>query len=207
VSAAAIDWSTLGKVTSIKNQGNCGSCWSFSAIANFESSIAITKNVGGPDLSEQELVDCSAAYGNQGCNGGWMTNAFTYMKVYGISKETSYPYTAVTSLCKKRTPVYKVLGIYTSAANSACPGLLSLLTNRPVSVAVDATNWGPYKSGIFNNCGLSVNHGVLAVGRSLLGEWKIKNSWGTLWGEKGYIRLAAGNTCNVCTYPSYALPV
>jgi C1A family cysteine protease len=66
-------------------------------------------------------------------------------------------------------------------------------------VTVDATNWSPYKSGVFSNCGASINHAVLLVGVAG-GAWKIKNSWGTGWGESGYIRLAGGNTCGVCAY-------
>lgn len=75
----------------------------------------------------------------------------------------------------------------------------NVIQSKPLSVTVDASNWSSYRSGVFNNCGTSINHAVLLVGLQS-NEWKIKNSWGTSWGEGGYIRLASGNTCGVCSY-------
>jgi len=80
--------------------------------------------------------------------------------------------------------------------------LSNAITGRPISVAVDATNWSPYKSGVFNNCKASLNHGVTLVG-VVGGSWRIKNSWGAAWGESGFIRLATGNTCGICNVASY----
>jgi C1A family cysteine protease len=91
----------------------------------------------------------------------------------------------------------KISSIQTAAG---CNGMMSAITGRPLSITVDATNWSPYKSGVFSNCGASINHAVLLVGTDATGVWKVKNSWGTGWGENGFIRLAAGNTCGVCTY-------
>jgi C1A family cysteine protease len=152
-------------------------------------------------------MDCSGSYGNNGCNGGWMVSAFKYIRDKGVHTEAAYPYRAKKQSCQQKVSgsVYKITGYV--EVTSGCTGLAASLLNRPHSVAVDATNWSSYSSGIFNNCGLSVNHGVLLVGISLSSEWKIKNSWGIGWGESGYMRLAAGNTCNICTYPSYPLPV
>lgn len=136
-------------------------------------------------FSEQQLVDCSGKYGNQACNGGLMTNSFKFVKDNGIGEETSYPYTAVQGTCKMATGFFKISG-YTEITN--CNDLANALVSRVVSVAVDATNWSRYSSGVFNNCSTRLNHGVTLVGMSDA-SWSIKNSWGTGWGEKGFIRL------------------
>jgi C1A family cysteine protease len=189
-----VDWTTKGKVTSVKNQGQCGSCWAFSAVGALESwGLFKGQNV---NLSEQQLVDCSRPQGNQGCNGGWPSSALTYVKANGITTESAYPYTAKDGSCRTQGGSFKIAG-YTSF--SGCNGLSSQINNSPVSVTVDATNWSPYKSGVFTNCAASINHAVLLVG-VLNGAWKIKNSWGAGWGEAGYIRIGSGNTCGVCAY-------
>jgi len=189
-----IDWTSQGKVSSVKNQGQCGSCWAFSAVGTLESySLFKGQSV---NLSEQQLVDCSRPQGNQGCNGGWPSNALKYVQSYGITTESAYPYAAKDQACKVQGGSFKIAG---QVSHSGCSGLTSGINSHPISIAVDATNWGSYKSGVFNNCATSLNHAVLLVG-VVGGNWKIKNSWGTGWGESGYIRLAAGNTCGVCAY-------
>jgi cathepsin L len=192
---AAVDWSTQGKVSRIKNQGQCGSCWSFSATGVAESWALFSGKSW--DLSEQQLVDCSASYGNHGCNGGWPSSALKYVKDHGLTTESSYPYVAKTNACVKQGGEFHISNVLTA---SGCAGLSSGITARPLSITVDATNWSQYKTGVFNNCGASINHAVLLVGTDAAGVWKVKNSWGTSWGEGGYIRLAAGNTCGVCAY-------
>jgi len=148
-------------------------------------------------LSEQQLVDCSGPQGNHGCNGGWPSSALNYVKAYGIASESEYPYVAATRSCQKNGGSFKISG-YASA--SGCTGLQNAIQSRPISVTVDATNWSSYKSGIFGNCASSINHAVLLVG-VVGGNWKIKNSWGTGWGESGFIRLnGSGSTCGVCSY-------
>jgi C1A family cysteine protease len=192
-----VDWVASGKVSNVKNQASCGSCWAFSAIAALESAYLIKGTT--VLLSEQQLVDCSGSYGNYGCNGGWMDSAFQYIIDHGITTETAYPYVAKNQVCQTDSGSYKLSGFVDVAG---CDNLFNALNQQPVSVAVDASNWSPYRSGVFSNCGTSVNHGVLLVGANT-DYWKIKNSWGTSWGESGYIRLARGNTCAVCQYPSY----
>lgn len=147
-------------------------------------------------LSEQQLVDCSSSYGNQGCNGGWPSSALKYVKDLGLASESEYSYTARTGSCKKQGGSFRISSI---GSASGCNGLSNEIQNRPVSVTVDATNWSRYSSGVFSNCAASINHAVLLVGVSS-NNWKIKNSWGTGWGESGFIRLASGNTCGVCQY-------
>jgi len=193
---ADIDWQAAGKVSPVKNQGQCGSCWAFSAVAALESAVLIQQ--GSTDyFSEQQLVDCSRSYGNQGCNGGWMDSAFQYIKDKGISTQDQYPYVARDQSCKIDSGARKVTGFVDVPG---CDNLWNTLSARPVSVAVDASNWSPYRSGILSTCGSSVNHGVLLIGATD-GYWRIKNSWGTGWGETGFIRLGRGNTCAICNYP------
>jgi hypothetical protein len=193
-----VDWTTQGAVTPVKNQGNCGSCWAFSATGGLEG-LSKLKDGALESFSEQQLVDCSGSYGNQACNGGLMDNAFKFVKDHGIVHEADYPYKAVKQTCSKTGGDYKITG-FTDIKN--CNDLATALTGRPVSVAVDATNWSPYKSGVFNNCKTSLNHGVTLVGVTDQ-YWKVKNSWGTTWGEAGFVRLARGNTCGICNVASY----
>ena len=193
-----IDWKADGKVTAVKNQGACGSCWAFSATAAQESAILLA---GGEtvSLSEQQLVDCSRSYGNQGCNGGWMDSAFEYARDKGLTTTSAYPYVARDQACKIDSGDYKVVD-YVDVPG--CTDLLNALSARPVSVAVDASVWSAYRSGILSNCAKNVNHGVLLIGATD-DFWRIKNSWGTGWGESGFIRLSRGDTCAICQYPSY----
>lgn len=193
-----VDWVSQGAVTDIKNQGQCGSCWAFSATGGLEGLSKLAYN-NLQSFSEQQLVDCSGSYGNQACNGGLMDNAFKFVKDHGIVHESEYPYKAVKQTCSKNSGDFKISG-FTDVKN--CNDLATAVTGRPVSVAVDATNWSPYKSGVFNNCKASLNHGVLLVGITDQ-YWWVKNSWGTTWGEKGFIRLARGNTCGICNVASY----
>ena len=198
ISVGDADWTTQGAVTPVKNQGQCGSCWAFSTTGSLEGLSKIGYGTL-ESFSEQQLVDCSGSYGNQACNGGLMDNAFKYVKAVGIVHEDEYQYKAVKQACSKNGGPFKISG-FTDVKD--CNTLATAITGRPVSVAVDATNWSQYKSGVFNNCQKSLNHGVLLVGVSDQ-FWRIKNSWGTSWGESGFVRLARGNTCGICNAASY----
>ena len=193
-----IDWVAAGKVTPVKNQAQCGSCWAFSAVAAIESGLLVAGQ-GATNLSEQQLVDCSRSYGNQGCNGGWMDSAFQYVRDKGLTTTQAYPYVARDQACAIDSGSVKIKSFVDVPG---CDNLWNALSGRPVSVAVDASNWSSYKSGVFSTCGTAVNHGVLLVGATD-NYWVIKNSWATGWGENGFIRLARGNTCAICGYPSY----
>jgi C1A family cysteine protease len=195
---ADVDWTTVGAVTDVKNQGQCGSCWAFSTTGGLEG-LSFTGFNQLQSFSEQQLVDCSSSYGNQGCNGGLMTNSFKFVHDHGIVLESAYSYKGVQGKCTTPGGDFKISG-YTEVTN--CNDLANALVTRVVSVAVDATNWSRYSSGVFNNCQTRLNHGVTLVGMSDQ-FWRIKNSWGTGWGEKGFIRLARGNTCGVCNMASY----
>lgn len=146
-----------------------------------------------------------------GCNGGYFTYVYNYAKTTAIANSTIYPYTASASSCKASASnrgLYKVSS-YSASTYNSCPSLLAQLQKGPVAVAVDASYWYLYGSGIMSisscpNTG-TINHGVLLVGVDQCNNWKIQNSWGASWGEKGFIRLAAGSTCSVCLYGGYSV--
>lgn len=171
-----IDWTTKGAVSPVKNQGQCGSCWAFSAVGVMESHALLeNKQVS---LSEQQLVDCSHKYGNEGCNGGYNYQGLAYVKDNGIASTSEYPYTAKTQTCKIQGGSFKISSV---PSTKGCDGLAAAIALRPVGVSVDATNWSHYSSGIFSNCKTSLDHDVLLVGLSS-SSWKIKNSWSSSWG-------------------------
>lgn len=128
-----------------------------------------------------------------------MDNAFKFVKDHGIVSEESYPYVGVKQTCRISDGSFKISG-FTDI--KSCNDLANAITSRPISVAVDATNWSPYKSGVLNVCGSRLNHGVLLVGTKI-NSWTVKNYWGTTWGENGYINLANGNTCGICNSASF----
>ncbi|KMZ64943.1 Cysteine proteinase [Zostera marina] len=193
---ASVDWRTKGAVVPIKDQGNCGSCWAFSAVGAVEG---INQIVSGKliSLSEQELVDCDTIY-NEGCNGGIMEKAFEFIKSNGgVDTDADYPYKEQRNTCdlnKKNSKVVKIDGfeIVPIGEESA---LRKAVSHQPVSVSIDASSreFQLYNSGVFTGqCGTDLNHGVVAVG---YGEengfkyWIVRNSWGSNWGEGGYIRM------------------
>jgi len=212
--AITVDWVTKGAVTAIKNQGQCGSCWSFSTTGSVEGAhfLATGKLVS---LSEQDLVDRSTAEGNDGCNGGLMDDAFKYIiKNKGIDTEASYPYTATgPNACKfKAADVGATITGYTDVASGSETDLQSAVDKQPVSVAIDAshTSFQLYTSGVYYEpeCSATqLDHGVLAVGYGTEKSpfWYVKNSWGTDWGLKGYIYMSKdkNNNCGIATAASY----
>jgi cathepsin L len=210
---ASVDWRTKGAVTAVKDQGQCGSCWSFSTTGSVEGCHFLTtsKLVG---LSEENLVDCSDAQGNQGCDGGLMTQAMDYIiSNKGIDTESSYPYTAGngnSGSCKfKAADVGSTLAKYHNVKAHNETDLAVNVVLGPVSVAIDASqsSFQFYTSGIYSDPDCSsteLDHGVLSVGYGSLNTknyWIVKNSWNTDWGMKGYIWMAKDkhNSCGIAT--------
>ncbi|KAI6656663.1 Cathepsin L [Oopsacas minuta] len=210
---ASVDWRTKGVVTPVKNQGQCGSCWSFSATGSLEGQYAM-KNNKRLSFSEQQLVDCSTAEGNHGCQGGLMDFAFEYWKKYLEEQELDYPYKAMNMNCKYNASK----GItkdqsYKDIKSKDIASLKDAIANvGPISVAMDAshTSFQLYKSGIYDPFFCSetrLDHGVLAVGYGTedgKDYWLVKNSWTESWGDKGYFKIEVkGNKCGICTSASY----
>lgn len=211
---SSINWREKGAVTGVKNQFSCGSCWAFSAIGTLESQNFI-KNRKLIALSEQNLVDCTrgSPYNNYGCAGGWPVVALNYIKNNGgVNTEASYPYEAADGRCRFNehtigATVASVVGI--EIGNEFA--LATAVANEgPISVSIDASLFQHYKGGVFNepSCTGDVNHSVLVVGYGNDSEggayWLVKNSWGTSWGESGYIRMAR-NRNNQCLIANYAV--
>jgi len=209
-----VDWRTAGAVTPIKDQGQCGSCWAFSTTGSVEGAWQIAGNTL-VSLSEQELCDCSRAYGNEGCSGGLMYDAFKYIIANGgIDSEADYGYLARDETCNTAKEQNKVAHISSFAdvpANNEAQ-LVAAITKQPVSVAIEADqpSFQGYRSGVFNGpCGTNLDHGVLAVGYTDT-YFIVKNSWGVGWGDQGYILMARNaqppyGICGINMAASYPL--
>lgn len=207
----SVDWRQKGAVTQVKDQGQCGSCWSFSSTGGIEGAWFLA---GNPltSVSEQELVSCDKI--DSGCNGGLMDNAYTWLtqsKNGQITTEAAYPYTSGSgsvSSCKKsvKTVGAKISG-HKDVTHSESQMKAWIIQNGPLPIAVDAQeHWQTYTGGVVSNCnGKQLDHGVMAVGVTA-DYWIVKNSWGATWGESGYIRLAYGSDqCGLTQSPTAAL--
>ena len=209
--ADSIDWRTKGAVTPVKNQGQCGSCWAFSTTGSIEGAHHLaTGNL--VSFSKSNLVDCS--WLNHGCNGGLMHLAFMYAESHPLMTEADYPYTPHTSLLackyKKEKGVAKVT-TYKDVTKNSSAQLKAALNIGPVSVGIEADRpvFHAYTGGIINSttCGTTMDHGVLAVGygsENGVDYYIVKNSWGSDWGEQGFVRIAIADGAGICGIQSQA---
>ncbi|XP_055296407.1 procathepsin L-like isoform X2 [Sitodiplosis mosellana] len=190
-----VDWRDKGAVTEVKDQNPCGSCWAFAATGALESQHFIKTGKLVP-FSEQNLIDCSQSYGNEGCNGGWVDSAYKYIKDnVGINLEGCYPYEAKDNVCRYNP----------KSSATTIDGYMVI----PEGLAFRHLSRGIYTN---ENCSLlNLDHAVLAVGYGTdengQDYYIVKNSWGESWGNNGYIKMARNknNHCGIASVGIYPL--
>ena len=212
--AVPIDWRSKGAVNPIKDQGACASCWAFSANAAVEGAWAI-KTGTLYDLSQQYLMDCNK--GCRGCNGGAPSSSYVFLQKNTHIEQSEYPYTAEDGTCQSDSKTHTDVQTkgYKSISYNHPDLMKDALANQPLSVFVDGSSavFRTYSSGIFNSpdCGVFSNHCTDVVGWGIEGDtefWIMRNSWGTSWGEKGYMRLeiiSGPGVCGIHKQPQYPL--
>jgi len=205
----SVDWREKGAVTDVKNQGQCGSCWAFCTTEQIESYAAIeTGNL--PELSSQQVTSCTpnplSCGGTGGCMGSIPQLGYTYIQLFGHVADSDYPYTSGSTTedgdCMydftNTAPVVGITGYNTLEPNNQDAVMTHLAEVGPLGVAVYASGWGGYGGGVYSGCSydsnIALNHAVQLVGYGTDATdgdfWIVRNSWGTGWGEGGYIRLA-----------------
>ena len=207
----SVDWNERGAVTGVKDQGQCGSCWSFSTTGALEGAY-FNKYGILESFSEQQLVDCDTLRNggrDHGCKGGLMDNAFSWIqKNGGLCEEEAYPYvsgeTKDADTCQtkcsvvSKSKITSIVDVTPSSENA----FMTALSKQPLAIAIEADQreFQLYKSGVFTGtCGTKLDHGVLAVGYGTLNGadyYLVKNSWSEAWGANGFIMLGRGSEYN-----------
>jgi len=204
----SVNWVTKGAVAPIKDQGQCGSCWAFSAVCAIESANYLQKKMSKvPTYSEQQVVDCDKQDGNEGCNGGDMRTAMKWVEKHSLQTESDYPYKGRDGRCKSGKGVGSVTN-YTNVPSGSPSQLKAAIAKQPVSVAVEADTdvFQFYDGGIITSkkCGKELDHGVVAVGYGN-GYFYVRNSWGADWGTNGYLKIgdSSSNICGILSEAQY----
>jgi len=216
IMADDVDWTTSGCVGPVRDQGQCGSCWAFASVASSESANCLANGHNLVTFSPQQVTSCCTTGGNQGCDGGYPDKAIDWISQNGLCTDSSYPYTSgssgQTGTCKKTCTPQKLPFVSSVDVSSGESNLQTALQKQPITVVVTAGNnaWKQYGGGVLSSCPQAQSdHAVFAVGygTSTSPYFKIRNSWGTSWGENGYIYLKRGvggtGTCNVAEAPTY----
>jgi cathepsin H len=216
---ASYEWNDFKMVTPVKNQGSCGSCWTFSTVGSMESHWNILGKGRNITFSEQQLVDCAGDFDNHGCNGGLPSHAFEYIRhAGGLESDLTYPYTAKNGHCVFRSEIsvgYVRYGSFNITQGDEKELAERLYNAGPIAVSFQViTGFKDYKSGVYSvtKCGTTtkdVNHAVLATGYGVENGkafWNVKNSWGATWGNNGYFKISRGdNMCAIAQCNSYPL--
>ncbi|CAG9332823.1 unnamed protein product [Blepharisma stoltei] len=209
------DWRQEGCVTQVLNEGNCDAPWAYTAVDAIASQYCVSGH-NLVQLSVQEVIDCSGSYGNNGCNGGTITNVYKFAMKNGLTTEEIYPNTGKQGVCKtaKEKETIATISKYANVTPNNATALESVILQTPVSVTVEAigAGWQNYKGGVISsNCGTSLDWAVLAIGYNLDNSppyYICKNSWGDDWGEAGYVRVSivdGAGTCGIQMSPSYPI--
>lgn len=212
----SIDWYKKGAVTSVSDQGSCGSCWTFGVAGALEAQLFFkTKQL--ILLSKQNLLDCSKTYGNSGCRGGFPAKAFQYVTDNGgIDTESSYPYEGVdNNPCryKPKDSAVKSVGYKKIRPGDERQLTSAIATVGPITIVVSlCRSFFRYNTGVYYDykCNKILSHVMLAVGygrENGRDYYLVKNSWGSIWGENGYVKMARNrnNSCEIATWAAYPL--
>ena len=208
---ASVNWLTAGAVNPVQDQGQCGSCWAFSAIGAIEGAHYVAKKKL-VKLSEQQCLDCSSAA--HGCRGGWQKDCYAYAETAEILTEAHYPYAQIADSCMPFWPGVVEVKSFGIVPKNSKSQLMARIAQQPTAVTIEADQpvFQQYTSGIISSsdCGTSLDHAVLAVGYGTENGqdyYLVKNSWGATWGENGYVRIAATEDgegiCGIQMYASY----
>jgi hypothetical protein len=205
----SVNWVDQGVTPPVRDQSLCGGDVAM-VTAEAVDSLEAIHGVSQADTSIQQLIDCTAAYGGQGCNGADFVSGLKYIVAHGVMTNAAYgPYTASDGVCRASGGPLRIRS-YTQLPRGDCDALQAAVARQPVMAAVGVNSdtsvpgFANYSGGVLTDCGANPapNHSVLVVGYTP-DYWIVQNSWGASWGENGFIRLKRGNTCGICEYAAY----